>query len=106
MIGVDGGQGLIAALPIVCHTIPVQRGGAHTIRTILNKVRVADQQAVKADVHAVMNAPNCRKAASPTPGKMPTPRPSPACATISTTCSPAYAKTLAEQRQVSTAQCH
>ena len=37
MIGVDGGQGLITALPIVCHTIPVQRGGAHTIRTILNE---------------------------------------------------------------------
>ena len=62
MICVDGGQGLIAALPIVCHTIPVQRCWAHTIRNILNKVRVADQQAVKADVHAVMNAPNRRKA--------------------------------------------
>ena len=62
MICVDGGQGLIAALPIVCHGIPVQRCWAHTIRNILNKVRVADQQAVKADVHAVMNAPNRRKA--------------------------------------------
>ena len=57
MIGVDGGQGLIAALPIVCHTIPVQRGGAHTIRTILDKVRKADQEAIKAGLHAVMNAP-------------------------------------------------
>ena len=62
MICVDGGQGLIAALPIVCHTIPVQRCWAHTIRNILNKVRKADHDAVKADVHAVMNAPNRRKA--------------------------------------------
>ena len=64
MIGVDGGQGLIAALPIVCHGLPVQRCWAHKMRNILNKVRIADQQAVKADVHAVMNAPNRRKAES------------------------------------------
>ena len=62
MICVDGGQGLLAALPIVWHGIPVQRCRAHRIRNILDKVRVADQQAVKADVHAVMNAPNRRKA--------------------------------------------
>ncbi len=62
MICVDGGQGLLAALPIVYHGIPVQRCWAHKIRNILNKVRVADQQAVKADVHDVMNAPNRRKA--------------------------------------------
>ena len=62
MICVDGGQGLLAALPIVWHGIPVQRCRAHRIRNILDKVRVADQQAVRADVHAVMNAPNRRKA--------------------------------------------
>ncbi len=62
MICVDGGQGLLAALPIVWHGIPVQRCRAHRIRNILDKVRVADRQAVKADVHAVMNAPNRRKA--------------------------------------------
>ena len=62
MICVDGGQGLIAALPIVCHTIPVQRCWAHKMRNILNKVRKADHDAVKADLHAVMNAPNRRKA--------------------------------------------
>ncbi len=56
MICVDGGKGLLAALPIVWHGIPVQRCRAHKIRNILDKVRVADQQAVKADVHAVMNA--------------------------------------------------
>ena len=64
MICVDGGQGLIAALPIVYHGLPVQRCWAHKMRNILNKVRKADQQAVKADVHAVMNAPNRRKAES------------------------------------------
>lgn len=64
MVCVDGGQGLLAALPIVYHGIPVQRCWAHKMRNILNKVREADQEAVKADVHAVMNAPNRRKAES------------------------------------------
>ena len=42
-------------------------------------------------------------AASPVPGKRPTPRPSPACATTSTTCSPASAtSTLAQRRRVRT----
>ena len=99
IIGVDDGQGLIAALPIVCHTIPVQRGGRTQSGPSSTKVR-------KAGLHAVMNAPNYRKAASPTSGKIPTPRPSPACATISMTCSPAYAKTLAGQKLVRTTRCH
>ena len=64
MICVDGGKGLLAALPIVYHGIPVQRCWAHKIRNILNRVREADQEAVKADVHAVMNAPNRRRAES------------------------------------------
>ena len=64
MICVDGGQGLLAALPFVYHGIPVQRCWAHKMRNILNKVREADQEAVKIDVHAVMNAPNRRKAES------------------------------------------
>ena len=64
MICVDGGQGLLAALPVVYHGIPVQRCWAHKMRNILNKVREADQDAVKADVHDVMNAPNRRKAES------------------------------------------
>lgn len=51
MICVDGGQGLLAALPIVYHGIPVQRCWAHKMRNILNKVRQADQEAVKTDVH-------------------------------------------------------
>ena len=64
MICVDGGQGLLAALPVVYHGIPVQRCWAHKMRNILNKVRKADHDAVKADLHAVMNAPNRRRAES------------------------------------------
>ncbi len=64
MICVDGGSGLLAALPRVYDKIPVQRCWAHKIRNILNKVRKADQTAVKADLHAVMNAEDARKARS------------------------------------------
>ena len=66
LICVDGGKGLIAALPMVYDKIPVQRCWAHKIRNILNKVRKADQPAVKAGLHAVMNAhtaPRARSAA-------------------------------------------
>lgn len=58
MICVDGGAGLLAALPGVFHGIPVQRCWAHKIRNILDKVRKADQPAVKRAVHKIMNAPN------------------------------------------------
>ena len=58
MICVDGGQGLLAALPTAYHGIPVQRCWAHKIRNVLDKVRKADQDAVKQDLHAVMNADN------------------------------------------------
>ena len=57
-ICVDGGQGLLAALPTAYHGIPVQRCRAHKIRNVLDKVRKADQDAVKQDLHAVMNAAN------------------------------------------------
>ena len=66
MICVDGGAGLLAALPIAYPGSPVQRCWAHKIRNLLGKVRVADQPAVKADLHAVMNAktvPQARSAA-------------------------------------------
>jgi transposase-like protein len=62
MICVDGGQGLLAALPHVYQHIPIQRCWAHKIRNVLNKVRVADQKAVKRDLHAVMNAETRPKA--------------------------------------------
>ena len=64
MICVDGGKGLLAALPTVYEHIPVQRCWAHKIRNILNKVRKADQAPIKADLHAVMNAETAGQARS------------------------------------------
>ncbi len=62
MICVDGGQGLLAALPTVYAGVPVQRCWAHKIRNVLDKVRRADQPAVKAGLHAIMNAKTLPKA--------------------------------------------
>lgn len=58
MICIDGGAGLLAALPAVFHGIPVQRCWAHKIRNVLDKVRKADQPKVKRALHKIMNAPN------------------------------------------------
>jgi putative transposase len=58
MICVDGGAGLLAALPTVFDGIPVQRCWAHKIRNVLDKVKKADQPAVKRALHKIMNAPN------------------------------------------------
>lgn len=58
MICVDGGRGLLAALPTVFPAVPVQRCWAHKIRNVLAKVRVPDQAAVKRALQAVMNAAN------------------------------------------------
>jgi putative transposase len=58
MICVDGGSGLLAALPSVFHDIPVQRCWAHKIRNVLDKVRKADQPKVKRALHKIMNAAN------------------------------------------------
>lgn len=62
MICVDGGKGLLAALPLVYPGIAVQRCWAHKIRNVLLKVRKTDHAAVKRDLHAVMNAPNLPRA--------------------------------------------
>jgi putative transposase len=56
MLCVDGGAGLLAALPTAYPEVPVQRCWAHKIRNVLNKVRKLDQAAVKADLHRIMNA--------------------------------------------------
>ena len=64
MICVDGGSGLIAALPMVYDKIPVQRCWPHKIRNVLNKVRNAEEKSVKADLHAIMNADTATKARS------------------------------------------
>jgi transposase-like protein len=56
MVCVDGGAGLLAALPTAFPVIPVQRCWAHKMRNVLNKVRNPDQAMVKADLHRIMNA--------------------------------------------------
>jgi putative transposase len=56
MLCVDGGAGLLAALPTAFPDIPVQRCWAHKIRNVLNKVRKPDQAEVKTDLHRIMNA--------------------------------------------------
>jgi transposase-like protein len=66
MLCVDGGSGLLAALPTAFPDIPVQRCWAHKIRNVLNKARKPDQAAIKADLHRIMNAqtlPQARSAA-------------------------------------------
>lgn len=64
MICVDGGTGLLAALPVAFPGLPVQRCWAHKIRNLLDKVRSPDRAAVKADLHAIMNAPHEKAARS------------------------------------------
>jgi putative transposase len=64
MICVDGGSGLLAALPTAFPTIPVQRCWAHKMRNVLGKVRGADQPTGKADLQAVMNAKTLSQARS------------------------------------------
>jgi putative transposase len=56
MLCVDGGSGLLAALPMAYPQVPVQRCWAHKIRNVLNKVRKLDQATVKAGLHRIMNA--------------------------------------------------
>jgi putative transposase len=58
MVCVDGGSGLLAALPVVLPGLPVQRCWAHKIRNILDKIKKVDQPAVKSAIHKVMNAAN------------------------------------------------
>src|SRR6516162_901659 len=64
MICVDGGKGLLAALPDVFHGIAIQRCWAHKIRNVLKKVRKADQARAKRALHKVMNAPHAAAARS------------------------------------------
>jgi len=64
MICVDGGAGLLAALPSAFDAIPVQRCWAHKIRNVLNKVRNADQPKVKRALHKIMNAAHAPAARS------------------------------------------
>jgi putative transposase len=58
MFCVDGGAGLLAALATVFPGIAVQRCWAHKIRNVLDRVKKADQPAVKRALHKIMNAAN------------------------------------------------
>ena len=60
MICVDGSQGLLAALPTAYHGIPVQRCRAHK----MCPRQGSQQDAVRQDLHAVMNAVNHTEARS------------------------------------------
>ena len=85
MICVDGGQGLLAALPTAYHGIPVQRCRAHK----MCPRQGSQQDTVRQDLHAAAPTtlrPGAPPGASPNAGKMHTPGPSHACATISTIC--------------------
>jgi putative transposase len=62
LIVTDGGKGLLAALPMVYPGIPIQRCWAHKSRNVLNYVRKADHEAVKADLHAIQYASGIREA--------------------------------------------
>ena len=64
MICVDGGAGLLAALPMVYPGVPIQRCWAHKIRNVLGKVKKADRKAAKAGLHAIMNAQTVLSAGS------------------------------------------
>jgi len=64
MICVDGGSGLLAALPVVFPAIPVQRCWAHKMRNLLDKIKKADREPAKRALHKIMNADNIAKARS------------------------------------------
>jgi transposase-like protein len=60
----DGGNGLLAALPLVYPAVPVQRCWVHKLRNVLDKTRRADRLRVKRDLDRVMNAPTLTHARS------------------------------------------
>jgi putative transposase len=62
IIVVDGGSGLLKALPTVFPNIPIQRCWAHKTRNLTDKVRRADQDAVKNDLRRIYNAASEKKA--------------------------------------------
>lgn len=52
----DGGAGLLAALPLVYPQVCVQRCWAHKVRNVLDKVKLADREAVKRGLHRISHA--------------------------------------------------
>lgn len=66
LIVIDGGVGLLAAVPLVYPQVPLQRCWAHKIRNVLDKSKKKDQEEMKRHLHRIMNAKNktqARKAA-------------------------------------------
>ena len=66
LIVVDGGNGLLASLPLVYPQIMLQRYWAHKIRNVLNKAKKRDQKPMKLDLDRIMyvtNRTQARKAA-------------------------------------------
>ena len=62
IICVDGGAGLLAALPLVYPDIPVQRCWAHKMRNLTDKVKKKDRDDVKADLRKIYLAKNTKLA--------------------------------------------
>jgi len=62
LILIDGGKGLLAALPLVYGDVPIQRCWAHKTRNVLNYVRRTDQKKVKKDLQRISHARNLREA--------------------------------------------
>jgi transposase-like protein len=58
LIVTDGGAGLLAALPLVYPRVAVGRCWAHKSRNVLDKVRDADRERVKRDLHRISHAAN------------------------------------------------
>jgi putative transposase len=62
MITVDGGKGLMSALPLVYPRIPVQRCWAHKVRNVLNYVCKGDYVAIKRSLEAISHARGIKEA--------------------------------------------
>lgn len=58
LVVTDGGPGLLAALPVVFPGVPVGRCWAHKTRNILDKIRDADRESAKRDLHRISHAPD------------------------------------------------
>jgi transposase-like protein len=57
IIVTDGGAGLLAALPLIYPRVAVQRCWAHKSRNVLDRVRKADRECCKRDLHQISHAP-------------------------------------------------
>jgi transposase-like protein len=64
MITVDGGTGLMSALPLVYPRIPLQRCWAHKVRNVLSYVRKGDYAVIKRSLKAISHARSIREAQS------------------------------------------